>query len=376
VRSDNRLAIIIFVVLVVVLVGVPVVTHQVREAMAPRLLEVRIITATDRDPVFRDGPRHVPAASRVQIAAALRVGRAGRSGRWMAPVRTLELGGTPIQHIQSDVWPDRNRAVRVFWFTVESSNVGGDLTTANAGQRLRYRTFLASEMGRSLRAAAYPQAHNEDQFEGIVAPPPGSGTIRLYARAEVYDPDRESVPLEAATTAAAEHALDPDYPAVYRSVHIAGGIDDVVGELFNLPGFEPEAAAGASPNDVTVPAFGLTFTDMVQRRLVTSSGTFAAVAATGAPTLEPGGLTRLGAVRMSAGVLRGPGRPLRWGTDVKPGDLLHGAGLWLVLVADDGNGVLDIGDTATWCWRSPPTVGTLRDGLPAEGAFQLARHVS
>ena len=375
-RSDSRLAIIIFVVLVVVLVGIPVVTHQIREAMALRLLEVRIITATDRDPVFRDGPRHVPAGARVEIAAALRVGRAGRSGRWLAPVRTLELGGSSVQHDQSDVWPDRSRAVRVFWFTVESSNVGGELTAADAGRRLHYRTFLAPEMGRSLRAAAYPQAHNEDQFEGIVAPPPGSGTIRLYARAEVYDPDREAVPLEVATTAAAAHVLDQDYPAIYRSTHIASGIDDVVGELFHLPGFQPEATAEGNPNEVTVPAFRLTFTDMVQRRFVTSSGTFAAVAATGAPELEPGGLTHLGTVRLDAGVLRHAGRTLHWGSEVKPGDLLHGARQWLVLVADDGNGILDGGDTATWCWRSPPTLGPLRDGLPAEETLQLARHVS
>lgn len=375
-RSDNRLLIVIFVALVLVVVGIPVLYHQVRQMLAPRLLEVRIVTATTSDPVFRDRPRHAAAGDRVEIAAALCLSRFGRGPTWLAPVGDLELGGEPVEHLETAIWPESNRAVRVFWFTVESGTVGGELKAEEAARRLHYRTFLAPEMGRSLRAAAYPQAHNEDQFGDIVKAPEGSGTIRLYARVEVYDPERETVPLQAVATAAAEHVLDPDYPAVYRSARIAGGIHDVVGELFNLPGFQPVAAPGATVDDVTLPAFGLTFTELVTRRFVTSSVTFAAVAATGAPSFPSGSLSDLGELEVRGGQLRRAGKALRWGGDVEPGDLLRAGSQWLVLVADDGDRVLDAGDTATWCWRSPPTLGTLDEGLPATLRLRLQRYGS
>ena len=74
--SESRLLWIIFAVLVALIV-VPLALWQLGEARRPILEEVRIVTATNDDPVFRSGLRRVPPDTELQIAAAVRFRRAG-----------------------------------------------------------------------------------------------------------------------------------------------------------------------------------------------------------------------------------------------------------------------------------------------------------
>ncbi len=366
-KLDTRLAVVIFAVLTA-LVVLPLALHQIRGLLRPRIVEARVVTASGHDPVFRDGPRHVPAGDHVEVAVALRVEQLGRQPRWLAPTSRLELDGVPVEAVATDAWPERDRSLRVFWFTVECINVGGDITSENAGGRLRYRTFLAPEMGRSLLAAAYPEPHNDDHL-GLPREraPSDAGTMRFYARVEVVDPEHDLRPLQAAATLGVNGIPDPAFPAVHRGTRLPDGVHGAVGELFLLPGFEPLTEPPEDPNEVTRAALGLGIDELAERRLMVSSSTFAAVAATGSPTLEGAAPAAQGPLRWKDGRVTRRERPLRWELDAAAGDLLRDGTHWTVLLADDGNGLVDGDDQVIHCWRSPPARTTLAAVLTEEG---------
>jgi len=377
VTSERWLPAAIFAALVLVFAA-PWAARRAHDAIRPKLVEVRIVTATDADPVFREGPRRVGPDEEAVIAVALRLSYPLRSDRWLTPAERLELDGAPVDRELGDAWPERDRRVRVFWFTVESGNVGGTVTPERAAHLLRYRSFLANEMGRGLRAASLPEPHNDDHL----GPQPGqipvaAGTLRLYARVEVFDPEREARALQSALTAGAERAVDPSYPAIHRSVRLADGFRPEAGELFNLPGWEVEPDEPSAWDEAARAAFNLRFDEAVERRLVTSSRSFAAVAATGGTKLPAGGDATELAAELRNGIVSSGGRELRWSDDVRPGDILVDGRHYSVLVADDGNGRLSASDTVAHCWRRPPALTTLGAVLPASPTpVRVLRHGS
>lgn len=373
--SERWLPVAIFAGLVA-LIAIPLLVREVREARRPVLAEARIVIATGSDPVHRSGPRHVEAGEVPSIAVAVRLAGPGRRERWVAPVDRLEIDGRTVEHERRDTWPERDRRVRVFWFTVECTNVGGVLAPERAERLLRFRPFLAPEMGNGLAAAALPEVHNDD----ALGPQPDripieAGTLRLYARVEVFDPEREVRAVQSASTPDAAHILEPDFPAVYRSARLADTIDPAVGELFNLSGWEAEGGDPAGLDEAGRSAFGLSFAELVERRLAVSSRTFAAVATFGRPELEVERLDQLAELAVADGSIGNRGRPPRWGVDVQPGDLLLDGDHFTVLVSDDGNGSLDAPDVVAHCWRRPPALTTLGAVLPeASGEVRLLRH--
>jgi hypothetical protein len=372
--SEAKLPIVIFAALVA-LIAIPFLIEHIHEIRRPKLLEARIVTATQSDPVFRNGRRRVPAGEAAEAALALRIGRRTSVGRWIAPVDRLFLDGIEIEHQKTGSWPEQGRALRVFWFSVECSNLGGRLTADNASERLRYRTFLAQEMGRGLRAEGLPEIHNDDHIgQQSMTAPSGAGTARLYARVEIVESDSDLRPLQAVTTQAVDRILDPGFPAILGSADLGDAIHDAAGELFGLPGFEPRSDAGAW-NEVTVPAFGKPFTDLVAERFVVSSRTLAAVAVTGEPSFDEGALIDLGTLLVSIEAVRRRGRILRWQDDVRAGDLLVDGDHWWVLLGDDGNGELDPADTVLHSWGRPPERTTLYASLETdETTVEHMRH--
>jgi hypothetical protein len=354
--SDSRLPLIIFLTLVV-LIASPFLISSLRESRRPVMTEARVVTATSADPVFRDGRRRVASNDEVRAAIALRIERRGRADLWIAPAAELMIGGERVEHLQATGWPEEDRQLRVFWFTIESANIGGELTASTA-DILRYRSFLAPEMGRGLLAVRLPNAHNDDHVGQIEAVAPSSaGTLRLYARVEVIEQEKDIRPLQHVATLDADHIFDPDFPAILRAADLGAGVNEAAGELFLLPGFEPDGPSRDDRNRVTMPIFGRLFTDMVEERLVVSSWTLAAVAVSGSATLDPGNR-----------------RPLRWNQDVFEGDLLVDGNHWLVLLRDQGDGLLDHADTVLHCWGRPPVITTLltamRDDVSEMGHFR------
>jgi hypothetical protein len=374
-NSESRLPTIIFAVLVALIV-VPLALWKLKEARRPVLEEVRIVTATAADPVFREGLRQVPPGTEVEIAAALRIGRAGGAADWLAPVGELEIDGRRVEHIEAAEWPEEDRVLRVFWFTVESSFLGGDITADTAAKLLGQRSFLAPEMGRGLLAKQLPEQHNDDQINlGDENLPITAGTIRLYAKVEIA----EKAGAIAAEQSATSLGIDAIEDERFTSLRLAGAFPEpvrpVLGELFRLSGFEPQPTGEVSWTDVTTGASGRSFPELVALRYLVSSFTFASTAATGGPLMSENDLEDLGRVALNTDPPERDGRGLKWGDDVRPGDFLVDRGQWIVLLADDGDGELGLSDRVTHCWRRPPVVTTLEQAIRDDAvSAEILRH--
>jgi len=372
--SDWKLPGTIFAILATVIALPFLIGHQ-QERRRPVLAEARVVTATASDPVFREGPRHPGPGETVEAALAIRITRQGRDDQWLAPVGELVINGVEVAHLEMTSWPDDDRVVRVFWFSIESTNLGGRLTAENAGKRLSYRTFLAPEMGRGLRAVRMPDTHNDDHIGRPVAAPEGAGTVRLYARVEVVEKAEKVRPLQSVTTLDVSHIFEPGFPALFRAATLSESVRPATGELFGLPGFEPEEGSNGSWNDVTITAFDRQFTELVSERIVISSWTLAAVAVSGTPDLDPTRLSPLGQLSIPDDRILRRGRPLVWENDVSSGDLLVNGNHWFVLLRDNGNGVLDTADTILHSWGRPPERTTLFAALdPAVTSVDLLRY--
>ena len=375
--SDNRLIIVILGVLVA-LIAAPLIYWRVRDARRPVLVDVRIVTASDSDPVFRTGPRRSGPDDDIRVAAALELQYPGHRRQWLAPVERLEIDGRVVDHLQSELWPERDRTLRAFWFTVESTNIGGLVTPENAAKRLRYRTFLAPEMGQDLLAASPPEVHHDD---GLGPQPDqlwvGIGTLRLYVKVDVLEPERSNVQaVQTMSTRGAGDILDPDFPAIHVAASVPDTLDTAIGELFNLPGWETEPDNPRLRDEIAEIAFGCTFREAVDRRLLTSSRSFAAVAMSGGSIIPDGNLDFLDDVTLSFGDAARRNGPLRWDDDVRAGDCLVDGSHFTVLVADDGNGLLDRADVVAHCWRQPPAALPLGIVYPDEHVrLEHVRHV-
>lgn len=374
--SESRLPIVIFTAIVAV-IAIPFVINGIRERRRPVLAEARIVTATSSDPVYREGRRRVAPGDRVDVALALRIQRPGGADEWLSPAARLELDGTEVPHLQTSQWPDHDRSLRVFWFSVECSNLGGPLTAETAAERLRYRTFLAPEMGRLLYAQALPETHNDDHIgQTGIGPPGGVGTIRLYARVEVVEEADAVGSLQSVATIGVEQFLDPGFPTLLVAADFGERIDPSASELFRLPGFEPQGATPDTRDAVTIDAFGKSFAGLVADRIAVSSWTLAASAASGRADLDPAVLDNLGEITIDDGRIRTGRRPLVWGDDVFPGDLLAEGDHWFVLLTDNGDGVLDPSDSVLHTWGRPPERTTLFAAGGVDGTRFAHRRMS
>jgi hypothetical protein len=366
--SDSKLPVAIFLVLVAI-IAVPFAVDWARNGLRPELVEARIVTATASDPVYRDGPRTVPPGEHVDVALAVRFTRLGRSDGWLAPVEALEIEGSPVDHRESSEWPDDDRFVRVFWFSVECSNLGGTMTPETAAERLEYRTFFAPEMGQALLAERLPDVHNDDHIDqSFGQSTDDAGTYRVYARVEIVEAIDDIQALQTATTLGADKVLDPIFPKVLIQADLGENIDFAAGELFRLPGFEPQGDTPSAKNAVTLEALGSDFTQLVTDRIVVSSWTLAASAVSGRPDLDPVRLETLGRVTLVDDRVVGGDGPLTWGGKVLPGDLLADADRWFVLLGDNGDGVLDPSDGVLYSWGRPATRTTILAGVGSDNA--------
>jgi hypothetical protein len=367
--SENRILWIVAAVLVA-LIAVPSGLWRFKEARRPVLEEVQVVTAAAGDGVFRDGPRRVPPGVEVEVAAALRLGRADGSSFWLAPVAALEIDGRRVEHVDGAEWPEDDRVLRVFWFTIEGSFLGGDLSSDKASKLLALQPFLAPEMGRALRAERLPEQHNDDQINlGDEVFPVDGGTIRLYVRVELTHPGAP-VAVQSASSLGADSVDAEAFPTLYLAAELGDGVDPAAGELFRLSGFEPLASGDIPAEEVTREAFGAGFDELVDRRLVVSSRTFASTALSGGLAVARNDLAELGRIDVGGGRYLLAGRGAQWGADLRSGDVLEDRGQWVVLLGDDGDGVLGPGDRVTHCWRRPPVV-TILDQAIRDDADQL-----
>ncbi len=354
-KKEWRLIAGIFGVLLV-LIAIPLLRWRHYESQRPTLVEIRIVAATEQDPVFREGARTVDSEEPVSLAIALHLEYPGKGSRWLAPVDQLELGGTLVDHIQAESWPERDRTARTFWFTLEGAFLGGVINAEEAQEKLAARPFLAPELGQSFLAQGEPSFHAADGINlGDTLLLVRAGTYRVYARVEVVADDGSSRPLFAATSLGADHLNEPAMVRISRALEEKfTGIHPAAGHVFRLPGFEPASAKGWKA------------VDACNRLIATSSRTFAAMAATGQCSTDGLEFDPLGHLSVTDSNITST---LRWLTDVRPGDLLKQGDHWLVVVSDNGNGILDGPDMVAHSWRRPPSILPLSSALdkaPAE----------
>jgi len=356
-------------------VGIYVLVGSYHESRRPEVVEVRVVSATEADPVFRDGVRRVVGNEKVELVAALRLSYPGKGTSWLAPVEQLTLTGATVTPKVAESWPESDRFVRIFWFTIEAANLGGEVSPATVDERLTYRTYLVPSLGQGLRTTAVIKPKNSE-FLGHESSdePLQGGTLRFYARAEVAALSRPHRTLHGASSLGSDHLDDPSMPVITRVLPPGAGVDPMLGELLNLPGFEP-----LTTGPWHLPSLGIeaaSYQDLVAMRLVTSSASFAAVAVSGKPELDPAHLQRLGTLTVAAGALMRSGNPVRWGAQLAPRDLLVTGNHWIVLLADDGDGILDEKDQVLHSWHSPGASVSLTNALdPAETTLELRRYV-
>ncbi len=355
-RTEWKLLAGIFGILVI-LIAVPLIRWRHHESLRPTLAEVRVVAATGGDPIFREGKRVVGAEETVLSAVALRLEYPGAGSRWLAPVDQLEIDGALIDHIKAETWPEEDRTARTFWFTLESPFLGGTLKAENAQDKLAVRPFLAPEMGQAFLASREPESHADDGINlGDSLILVNAGTYRLYARVEVVANDGSSRPLFAETSLGADHFDEPSMIRISRDLaRTFPLIDPAAGHLFRLPGFEGDPDWDPS--------------DACRRLIATSSKIFAVMTVTGQCEADFLELEDLGALEVSKS---GVASDLRWDFDVRMGDIIKHGDHWLVLISDDGDGVLNGPDLVAHSWHRPPAILPLGDALDPTPSKVLA----
>lgn len=364
-NSDVLRPVLIFLLLLI-LVGWGVLSWRVHENRRPLPVELRIVSATDADPVYREGARHLDFDEELHLALAIRLEYPGRGHRWLAPVEDLDIDGSRIKDVVvSQTWPEEDRFLRAFWFTVESPFLGGVLQSKeDAQEKLELRPFLAPEMGHGLIPEREPDWHAEDDVDlGENLAPAPVGCYRLYAKIQLLRRPGSTHPLYALSSPGVEAVGGPRMLEISRDLPGDFGLDPAAGRVFRLPGFEAAEGSGLDP---------ISWTRTLR---AVSSKTFASMAIFARE--EMGEPSREIPLRFSAGTFFDGSKPMRWGKDVSPRDLLRLGTHWIVLLKDDGNGILDTGDVVAQSWKRPPAVLHLKTVFdPDEAPLRLIRRES
>ena len=350
--------------LVVVVAVVAALTW--RSVKAPRLVEVRVVTLAAGETVATDRLRPVPRGERVEAAAVIAY-RRGEEGpvHYICGLPEVELDGHRVAVEPLASWPSSGGSLRGLWYTVEPSHLGGaGVTAATAADVLAYKDFLAMEMGRKVTAVVSLEAHDDD-FLGEPAPGNelGGGVIRLKVRVGAYKQESDLVSSQALSSPGASDILTGKVPGIVVGVPFPPGIDPGVARYLRLACFT--FAPGVWPGGGAGWTLALTPEQLVAGGYVVTPESLAA-AAVGSP-LESAWSAPVAVVSDgTAWRSRSGGAPLRWGADVTAGDALRAEGRYLVLVRDDGDGLLSLGDTVLFAWQNPAQTAPLGVAFPPD----------
>ncbi len=229
---------------------------------------------------------------------------------------------------------------------------------------MAYKDFLAMEMGRKVTATVSLEAHDDD-FLGKPAPGNelGGGVVRLKVRVGAYKQESDLVSSQALSSPGAADVLTGKVPGIIVGVPFPPGIDPGIARFLRLACFT--FAPGVWPDGGAAWPFPLSPARMVAGGYIVTPESLAA-GAVGDPLTEPWAkpvpvVSDGTAWRASSG-----GAPLRWGTAVAAGDALRAEGRYLVLVKDDGDGLLSLGDTVLFAWQEPAQTAPLGVAFPAD----------
>ena len=362
--SDLRRLLVVVAVLAAVVAAV-VVALRWRTVKAPRLVEVRVVTLAPGDKTATDRLRAVPAGTEVEAAAVIAY-RRGDDGpvRWICGLPDVELDGRHVEVEPISSWPSSGGSLRGLWFKVEPSHLGGSaVTAAAAADVVAYKDFLALEMGRKVTATVSMEAHDDD-FLGKPAPGNelGGGVIRLKVRVGAYKQESDVISSQSMSSPGEADVFGGKIPGIVVTLPFPAGVRPDVSRYLRLACFT--FAPGVWPDGGPGWPFPLGPAKMVAGGYIVTPETLAA-AAVGDPLGEPWRAPVRVVSDGTAWRAASGGKPLRWGGDVRVGDALRADGRYVVLLKDDGDGLLSLGDSVLFAWDEPAQVAPLGVALPA-----------
>jgi hypothetical protein len=333
-----------------------------REAGTPFLKSVAVVYRAEGELVASDRWRRLPPGAAVEAAAVVGFAQRGGAARHLCALSPVEVGGVRVEVQPIAAWPGGYGELRATWFTVEPAVFGWRAVSAATAEMLRHVDLLAPELGHGLLARPTLEAHNDDFLSAPVAGNTiPAGPLRLKVRVGVYRRPTDVLPGQAVSSPGAPDLLAGPGPAIVAGLPTLAGIDPTVAELLRLGCFT--FAAGVWPDGGPGWPLPLSPQELVSRRLIATPEGVAAVAAAGdplaAPWSAPVGLEVKGSEMRDAAL----SRRIRWGAEVRPGDAVTAGGRWAALVADDGDGVLSLGDRALFAWLAPARFASLAEAL-------------
>ena len=360
-RDDRRRLVVVLVTVTAAVAGT-FVWWRWREAGTPVIESAAVVYRGAGEMVASDRPRRLPVGTGLEAAAVVGFSQRGGAVRYLCALSPVEIGGGRVAVEPLAAWPGGYGALRATWFTVEPAVFGWREVTAATADKLRYADLLAPELGQELLVRPTLEAHNDDFLSAPVA---GNtvvgGPIRLKVRVGAFRRTEDLLPRQAASSPGAAELLTGSVPAVVLDLPIAAGVDPAVAEVLRLGCFT--LAAGVWPNGDPGWPLPLSPRELVGRRLISTPESVAAAAAAGdplaAPWRAPVGLTVRGSELRDAAF----SREMQWGTEVRPGDAVTAGERWAVLVADDGDGVLSLGDRALFAWLAPARFAAVAEAL-------------
>jgi len=351
---------------VVVLVAAVVLWWRAQQAGLPQLVEVRVAARAEGEDVASDRHRVFPPGSRVLVGAVVGYRRSDGTLHWVSPFPEVESRGERLPVHGLDRWPRAAGTLRANWYTVEPSLLGWiGVSAEDAHYRLEYEDFLDTEMGRDLMAEVRWHSNNA---EFLSSPPAGhqvpGGTMRFRARVGTYKDPRDLFARDSVISPGAAEVWRGSVPAVTRDAELPPGLHPATSSAFRLGCFSlaPDIWPDGGP-DWPLP---LTPAEMAEHFLITTPRSLAALAGGGDPTADPWSAPEPVVLRGGGWFRPGAAQALRWGRDVAAGDTLHVGERYLVLVRDDGDGVVSLGDEVLFGWMEPPRFRALGLAMPAD----------
>lgn len=361
---------------IVVLVAAVALWWHTRQVTLPRMVEARVVFRGEGEEVASDRHRVFPPGTRIQVGAVLAVQRGEGPLRWLSPFPEVETRGERLEVQGLDRWPRAGGELRAIWYTVEPSLLGWvGVTDEDAGFRLGYEEFLDMAMGREL-VADVPWRSNNAEF--LSEPPAGhllpGGTLRYRVRVSAFQDPRDLFARDAVASAGAEEVFSGMVPAVTGALELPVGIHPAAGRAFRLGCFS--FAPGMWPDGGPDWPLPMTPAEMAREFIITTPRSLAALAGGGDPAAEPWQEPATVELRGASWWRAGAPRPLQWSLDVRAGDTLQVGRRYLVLVEDDGDGVVSLGDRVLVGWMEPPRFRPLGLAMPADAETgQLLRMV-
>ena len=273
---------------------------------------------------------------------------AGRK-RYYANVKNLRLDGVDIDAGQIMSWNEENLSVRMVYFSVEPDKSYYYLEKPDDMQKLCFKHYFLTGGIDRWSCRARPGGRNytpsEVPFCGEWAGEALQlGTSRYSVRIDIYEPSKPFNPLVS--------AVSPGKDQPEQATTVISGLGEVDSPLFQLTSYANLPGVGLS-RDFRQSDMVLLKTYLKQRYV------YGTILWVGVLPLN----AETGKVYYDGTHLRAGNRVMRWETDVFPGDILSLPESSMILLYDDGDGVVSPDDRVMVKVKGPMSLCRLGDVL-------------